>query len=197
LAVGGRVGYAVATPEGMPVTRHLVFVASVLLLSLPVAAQPDNKPVPVSKEVRAAWEKKGMVTGWVRLTGGGFMQFVNDGEAIAGDVPTFLVPGPTPGLFVGLPDADREFSVLVYPGPIDGLKLGAEDLKALAGMKRLSLIALTNTSIPSVKELGESKGLKHLYLVKNGLTDGRIAGLSKVEGLQSLSLNDNDDLTDA
>ena len=65
MAVGGRVGYAVATPEGMPVTRHLVFVASVLLLSLPVAAQPDNKPVPVSKEVRAAWEKKGMVTGWV------------------------------------------------------------------------------------------------------------------------------------
>lgn len=162
-------------------------------------AAPDDKPTHVADETRRAWEKQGFVTGWARFRAGGFLEFIGESEGKAGDLPVFLTPSPSPGMFVKLPPPDRDFGVLVYPGPGPGFKLGAEDLKALAGMERLTLLTLNNTRVPdgALKGIAATKGLRQLYLLQADLDDKAVADLAGLTELRALSLNDNTRVTDA
>lgn len=180
-----------------------VTLALVLLIwaTRPMAGETHQKTQPphVPEETRAAWEKQGLASGWVRFADGGFLQFHGLEEGKPGDMPTFLMLTPFPGSLLKLPPPARGFAVLVYPGPGKGFKLGAQDLKALGEMERLVLLNLNNTQVPdgSLKELAAAKGLRQLYLVKANLSDAALHDLIALKELRSLSLNDNPEITNA
>ena len=163
-------------------------------------AKQEEKPQHVAEEVRKAWEKTDLfVSGWVRRDDGGILQYIEFDDGKVGDLPTFLTLTPVPGSFLKLPAPDRDFAIFVYPGPVKGARLDARDLKSVSEMQRLVMLALNNTTLPTgtLKQLAALKDLRQLYLVQVGLTDAALRDLRALQGLQSLSLNDNTALTSA
>jgi Leucine-rich repeat (LRR) protein len=176
---------------------------AVLTLGLLLAAQPggqqEKAPEHVAPEIRAAWGKKSILSGWVGYRDGGFIEFRSFTEGKPGDLPVFLVLSPAPGALADLPQPDRNFGVLIYPGPEKGFKLGAADLKALGGMKRLVFLTVSGTRVPdgSLKEFAAAKALRRLYLLDTDLGDAAAADIAALSQLESLSLNDNTEVSNA
>jgi hypothetical protein len=69
-------------------------------------------------------------------------------------------------------------------------KAGDSDLKALAGLKRLRLLALSFTPVTDegLKNLSALKGLEGLYLNDTEVTDARLRDLAGLKGLRTLYL---------
>jgi hypothetical protein len=162
------------------------------------------------EEVVKQWRAAGAAVGWLCVGEYGFIEFVGESRAKAGDLPGFRFPTwPGDGVTEKLPDPGVPFGVNLSDSRITdaGLKILTqlknlqvldlssnritdEGLIGLAGLKNLQLLDLSNTQITDVglMRLAELKNLQSLDLRFTQVTDVGLKGLTGLKKLAQVKL---------
>ena len=142
-------------------------------------------PKPLPPEVVAAWEKAGATVRWLRFKAGGALVFVTGEPAKAGDLPAFRFDRWTDVQGAKLPDPAVPFGLDLF-----AVQVTDEGLKALAGLKSLQVLILSDTPVTDegLKQLAGLTNLQSLWLGNTSVTDEGLKELAGLKSLQSLFL---------